>query len=88
MRDGHVKPAEGQVRFHAGYKGLQEPRRVIIEGQDYPVTRILSRKRIRDSNTGSIREIFMCRIDHRTVKVCVHADGSTAISIRESPEGT
>jgi hypothetical protein len=82
MRDGHDTPVPGRVRFHAGYRGRQEPRRVEIGGRGYTVTGILRRGRIRDSGTGIVREEFVCRIDHRTVRVCVFADGTTEIYTR------
>ena len=79
MREGHNIPVQGQVLFHAGYRGRQEPRRIRIADCDYAVSEILSRGRIRDSGSGIIREDFVCQIDHRTVKVCVYADGKAEI---------
>jgi hypothetical protein len=87
MRDGHDTPVQGQVRFHAGYRGRQEPRRIMIEGRDHTVTEILSRGRIRDSGSGIVREVFVCRIDHRTVRVCVFADGTAEIFTKENTGG-
>jgi hypothetical protein len=87
MRDGHDTPVQGQVRFHAGYRGRQEPIRIMIEGRDHTVTEILSRGRIRDSGSGIVREVFVCRLGHWTVKVNVHADGSTEIFTRANTEG-
>ena len=62
-----------------GRIGRQEPRRIMIEGCDHTVTEILSRGRIRDSGSGIVQEVFVCRIDHRTVRVCVFADGTAEI---------
>ena len=79
MKDAHDNPVPGQVIFHAGYRGRQEPRRILIAGRDHAVTEVLSRGRIRDSGSGIVREDFVCRIDHRTVRICVFYDGIVKI---------
>lgn len=81
-KDGYRK-VQGAVHLYAGYKNRQEPRQIDMHGRVYAVTRILSRERIEDMNSGNIREVFLCRINHRTVEVQVHADGTSEIFVEE-----
>ena len=69
----------GEVHFYAGYKGRQEPRQIDMHGRVYAVTRILSRERVEEGNSGRVREAYLCRIDHRIVEVQVQADGIVEI---------
>jgi hypothetical protein len=50
------------IRFHAGYRGREMPRAVIIGGEKYPVKEILGVQRIQSHLTGERSEIFKCRL--------------------------
>ena len=63
------------VQFHAGYKGEEEPRIVIMEDQEWTVERVLERKRISDQRTGQTHEEFTCLINEKLVKLSIYSDG-------------
>jgi len=50
------------IRFYAGYRGLEMPRAVIIGNKKYPIKEILCIQRIENHLTGERSEIFKCRL--------------------------
>jgi hypothetical protein len=63
------------VRFHAGYKGEEEPRKVITGEEEWIVNRILERKRISDQITGRTYEEFTCLVNKKVAKLKINPDG-------------
>ncbi|MFC2165349.1 hypothetical protein ACFLT2_10175 [Acidobacteriota bacterium] len=63
------------VEFHAGYKGEEEPRKVIAEEDEWAVEHILERKRIFDHKTGRSHEEFTCRVNKKLAKLSIYPDG-------------
>ncbi|MBN1224104.1 MAG: hypothetical protein JXB23_12725, partial [Candidatus Aminicenantes bacterium] len=70
------------VKFHAGYKGETEPRRVIVDDHEMTVDKIFERKRILDSETGKVCEEFRCLLDGREAKVLICPSGEHYITFR------
>lgn len=62
MRGPKEKLHDAKVKFYSGYKAQETPASIIINGTEYPIEKILSRKRVCDQKTGKISEIFECRI--------------------------
>ena len=52
-----------EVLFHAGYKGREEPRAVVFGGRRHEITQILDRTRMRDRDSHTTQESFLCRLD-------------------------
>jgi hypothetical protein len=50
------------VECYAGYKGEEEPRAIVLEGQRFGVAGILSRERTLDGSSGRLREAWRCRL--------------------------
>ena len=63
------------IQFHEGYKGEEEPRKVIADGKEWVVERILERKRILDHKTGRSHEEYTCLVNKRLVKLAIFPDG-------------
>ncbi len=63
------------VKFHAGYKGEEEPRKVISEEDEWAVEHILERKRIIDHKMGRSHEEFTCLVNKRLAKLSIYPDG-------------
>ena len=61
---------EAKVESYAGYKGEETPRAVVLDGKRFVIASVLSRKRVLDSDSGRVREVWRCRLeDGRTVTV-------------------
>jgi hypothetical protein len=51
-----------RVEFYAGGSGQEKPLAVYAEGKRYLVEKVISRKRIMDSQSGRIKEVFKCQL--------------------------
>lgn len=67
----HDLDSKIEVIFYSGYKGRETPRAIRIGGREYPVEKVLSRKRIQDKESGDRCELFRCRVagEDYTLKV-------------------
>ncbi|HRD02495.1 MAG TPA: hypothetical protein PLP57_07645 [Candidatus Saccharicenans sp.] len=52
-----------KVEFYAGGTGQEKPLAVYAGGERHLVNKVISKKRIMDSLTGRIKEVFRCRLD-------------------------
>lgn len=50
------------VEFYAGSSGQEKPLAVYAEGKRYLVEKVISKKRIMDSRSGQIKEVFKCQL--------------------------
>jgi hypothetical protein len=71
-----------KVVYYEGYKGLETPRELQIEGRCVPVLRVLSRERIQDHRTGHRIEVFKLQLPHSRVTLRVFQDGRAEIERR------
>ena len=69
-----------EVEFHAGYKGEEEPRLVILHNRRLPVEKIWARKRILDSGTGRVSEHIHCLLDGREAKLTICESGEKYVT--------
>jgi hypothetical protein len=60
---------EIEVRFYAGYKGEETPRSLVAGGREYPVERVLSRRRCADKETGATFELFTVLVSGKKVLI-------------------
>jgi hypothetical protein len=71
------------VQFHAGYRGAEEPRKVLTDEGEWTVGRILERKRIRDQSTGVTYEEFACLVNRKLAKLSIYPDGRHYLTFLE-----
>jgi len=83
MNGKDMPPPEPRARFYAGFKGDETPRAVIISGKEYPVERILWRKRIAPAERSEEIEVFLCQLPDRQVEIRRSLSGETRIRIIE-----
>ncbi len=72
-----MRPKQGQskkvrVNFYSGFKGEESPRSVVLKDKEFPIDRILARKRILDHKTGEVREEYKIEVNGRTAILKVH----------------
>jgi hypothetical protein len=77
----------GEVRFHAGHRGLEVPKEVILRSRVFPITSIVFRERVEGGAAGGRHEVFRCRIGLRTIEIWVGEDGTTEIYGEKSGKG-
>lgn len=77
------RPVEGaQVEFYAGFKGRETPRAVVIDGRRRGVTSVLSRQRVLDAASGTMREVWHCGLaDGRVATIELLENGACRVSI-------
>jgi len=56
-----------EIRFYAGYKGEETPRALVAAGREYPVERVLSRRRCADKETKATFELFTVLVSGKKV---------------------
>ena len=70
---------EIEIRFYAGYTGEETPRVLLFGGREYPVERVLSRRRCADKETGVRFELFECLVSGKKVIIRKDESGKTEI---------
>jgi hypothetical protein len=70
---------EIEIRFYAGYKGEETPRALVAGGIEYPIERILSRRRCEDKETGVRFDLFRCLVNGKKVLIRKDDSGKTEI---------
>jgi hypothetical protein len=63
------------VRFYAGYKADETPRALEMGDREYPVERVLSRKRCREKDSGKSYEILRVLVAGKTVILRINEAG-------------
>ncbi|MGB7296901.1 MAG: hypothetical protein WBC70_15055 [Candidatus Aminicenantales bacterium] len=71
--------SEVQIIFYSGYKGQETPRAIVVGAKEYPVEKILWRRRARDKNTGERHELFRCRVAGQEVTLKISPSGEGRI---------
>jgi len=51
-----------RVEFYAGGNGQEKPLAVYRAGERHLIEKVISKKRIMDSRTGRIKEVFECQL--------------------------
>lgn len=69
-----------QVRFYSGFRGDETPRTVILSGREYPVLKILWRKRVRFDKHDREIESFRCQLPDRQVDIRCERSGDTTVA--------
>jgi hypothetical protein len=50
------------IIFYSGYKGQETPRAIAVAGREYPVEKIIWRKKGQDKDTREPYELVRCRV--------------------------
>ena len=69
------QPRKVKVKFYSGYKGEETPRSVVIEDEEFPIDRVLDRKKILHQATGEVREEYRIKLKGRTAILKVYGSG-------------
>jgi len=70
------------IEFYAGYRGEEEPHRVILHNRRLPIEKIWARKRVLDSGTGRVSEEFHCLIDGREAELTISESGEQVVTFK------
>ena len=63
MRAVRVKGTKfEQVEYYAGGSGQERPLSIYRDGERQLIEKVISRKRIMDSRTGRLKEVFECEL--------------------------
>ncbi len=69
-----------ELRFHAGYKGEEIPRALVIGSREFAIEKVVSRQRVLDQKTGKCHEAFKCRMEGTLVIIKIYESGEWEIS--------
>lgn len=75
---------EIEIRFYSGYTGEETPRALISGGREYPVERVLSRRRCADRATGVKFELYKCLVNGK--KILIRKDESGKAEVLPSSD--
>jgi hypothetical protein len=68
-----------KVLFYSGYKGLETPRAIVAAGQEFPIDKIIWRRRSQDKETCEPCEIIRCRAAGQELTLKVSPSGECRI---------
>jgi hypothetical protein len=71
------------VIFYSGYKGQETPRAVVMAGREYPVEKIIWRKRGQDKVTREPHELVRCRVAGQEVTLKISPSGECRLLGRD-----
>lgn len=69
-----------KVKFYSGYKGEETPRSVLIEGQEFVISRILERKKILDPKTGEVRREYTIELKDGLAVLKISSSGACELA--------
>jgi hypothetical protein len=72
-----------KVLFYSGYKDRETPRAVVVAGREYPVDRVIWRKRAQDKDSREPYEIYRCRVAGKEVTLKISPSGECRILGRD-----
>jgi len=72
-----------KVLFYSGYKARETPRAVVIAGREYPVDKVIWRKKAQDKDTRESYELFRCRIAGQEITLKVSPSGECRLLGRD-----
>jgi hypothetical protein len=64
-----------KVLFYSGYKGRETPRAIAVAGREYPVEKVIWRKRGQDKDTREPYELVRCRVAGQEVTLKISPSG-------------
>jgi hypothetical protein len=70
---------EVQAIFYSGYKGRETPRAILVGGYEYPVEKVLWRRRVQDKDSSERHELFRCRVAGKDITLKISPSGECHI---------
>jgi hypothetical protein len=67
------------VVFYSGYKGRETPRAIRVGTQEYPVEKVLWRRRVQDKESREGHELFRCRVAGKDITLKISSSGECHI---------
>jgi len=64
-----------KVRFYSGYKGEETPRAIVVSGREYPVDKVIWRKRGREKDSRESFELIRCRVAGQEITLKISPSG-------------
>lgn len=64
-----------KVFFYSGYKGQETPRAIVVAGREYPIDKIIWRKRAQEKDTGEPCELIRCRAAGQEITLRISSSG-------------
>ncbi len=68
-----------EVVFYSGYKGRETPRAILVGGHEYPVEKVLWRRRVQDKDSSERHELFRCRVAGKDITLKISPCGECHI---------
>ncbi|HUU37646.1 MAG TPA: hypothetical protein VMW46_05515 [Candidatus Desulfaltia sp.] len=68
-----------KVQFYSGYKGQETPRAIVVGEREYPVEKVLWRRRVQDKDSGECYELFRCRVAGKDITLKISPSGECRI---------
>ena len=64
-----------KVRFYSGYKGQETPRAIVVAGREYPVEKVIWRKRGREKDSRESYDLVRCRVAGQELTLKISPSG-------------
>ncbi len=68
-----------EVVFYSGYKGRETPRAILAGGHEYPVEKVLWRRRVQDKDSRERHDLFRCRVAGKEITLRISLSGECRI---------
>ncbi|MFZ2054199.1 MAG: hypothetical protein WAU81_08370 [Candidatus Aminicenantales bacterium] len=68
-----------KVVFYSGYKGQETPRAIVVGEREYPVEKVLWRRRGQDKDSPERYELFRCRVAGKDITLKISPSGECRI---------
>ncbi len=72
-----------KVLFYSGYKGQETPRAIVIAGREYPVDKVIWRKRGREKDSRESFELIRCRVAGQEITLKISPSGDSLLLGRD-----
>jgi len=63
------------IIFYSGYKGEETPRAIVVAGREYPVDKVIWRKRGREKDSRESFELIRCRVAGQEITLKISPSG-------------
>jgi hypothetical protein len=73
------KKPEVQAIFYSGYKGWETPRAILVGTQEYPVEKVLWRRRVQDKDSRERYDLYRCRVAGKDITLRISPSGACRI---------
>jgi hypothetical protein len=68
-----------EVAFYSGYKGRETPRAILAGTKEYPIEKVLWRRRVQDKDSSERHELFRCLVAGKEITLRISPSGECRI---------